>query len=116
MQSYDPMNPPTEDPKWLPDSHGEFQFYDVITFKDDESYHADSKNWLARQREAYDEIVARFLKKGLITSEQTATPLKIKMYGIDVRKPSAHSNVTYLKEAPWDAIMPRQTEISWIGD
>jgi hypothetical protein len=94
-QSYDPMNPPTEDPKWLPDSHSEFQFYDVITFKDDESYHADSKNWLARQREAYDEIVAGFLKKGLITSEQTATPLKIKMYGIDVRKPSAHSNVTY---------------------
>jgi hypothetical protein len=91
------------------DNRAEFQFYEVITFRDDEAYHADLKRWIARQHAVYEEIVAGLTKKGLITSEQAAEPMKINMFAINTRKPSAHSNVTCLKEAPRDDVVPKQT-------
>jgi hypothetical protein len=114
-RSYDPWNPPVNSPRRTRDSQDEFQFYDVIAFKDDESYHAQLKAWLAQQREVYNEIVDSLVKKGLITSEQGAKPMRMNIYGIDVRSRSAHSNVTFLKEAPWNDVVPRDTEVTWIG-
>ena len=114
-RSYDPWHPPIRSPNVARDSHSAFQFYDVIIFKDDESYHAQLKGWLARQREVYREIVAGLVKKGLITSERAAKPMRINIYGIDSRRPSAHSNVTFLKEAPWSDVVPENTEVMWIG-
>jgi hypothetical protein len=106
---------PIRSPNVARDSHSEFQFYDVIIFKDDESYHAQLKGWLARQREVYREIVAGLVKQGLITSERAAKPMGMNIYGIDARRPSAHSNVTFLKEAPWSDVVPENTEVMWIG-
>lgn len=114
-RSYDPWNPPIRSPNGARDSQSEFQFYDVITFKNDDSYHAQLKDWLARQREVYGKIVTRFVKKGLITSEQATKPMRMNIYGIDTRRPSAHSNVTFLKEPPWNDVAPKDTEVIWIG-
>ena len=113
-RSYDPWNPPFRSP-WTRDAQREFQFYDIIAFKNDESYHAQLKSWLARQREVYDEIVAGLVKKGLISSDQATKPMRMNIYGIDTRRPSAHSNVTFLKEAPWSDVVPENTEVMWIG-
>jgi len=113
-RSYDPWNPPFRSP-WTRDTQREFQFYDVIAFKNDESYHAQLKSWLARQREVYDEIVAGLVKEGLISSEQATKPMRMNIYGIDARRPSAHSNVSFLKEAPWNDVVPPGTEVTWIG-
>jgi hypothetical protein len=115
-RSYDLRNPAVATRTELsPESHDEFSFYKLIVVKGDESYHAELKNWLARQREAYSKVVAGLFARGLITSEQAAMPLKIKMYGMDMRTHSGHPNVTILDKAPWDDVTPRQTEISWIG-
>ena len=114
-RSYDPWNPPIRSPNLARDSQSEFQFYDVIIFQDDDSYHAQLKGWLARQREVYTEIVAGSVKKGSITSEEAAKPMRMNIYGIDTRRPSAHSNVTFLKEAPWNDVVPEDTEVMWIG-
>jgi hypothetical protein len=113
-RSYDPWNPPFRSP-WALDTQREFQFYDVIAFKNDESYHAQLKSWLARQREVYDEIVAGLVKKGLISSEQATGPMRMNIHGVDTRRPNARSNVTFLKEAPWNDVVPRGTEVTWIG-
>lgn len=86
-RSYDPWNPPIRSPNLARDSQSEFQFYDVIIFQDDDSYHAQLKGWLARQREVYREIVAGLVKKGLITSEEAAKPVRMNIYGIDTRRP-----------------------------
>lgn len=114
-RSYDPWNPPIRSPNGARNSQSQFQFYDVITFKDDDSYHAQLKGWLARQREVYGEIAAGFVKKGLITSEPATKPMRMDIYGIDSRRPSAHSNVSFLKEAPWNDVVPRDTQVTWIG-
>jgi hypothetical protein len=113
--SYDPWNPPIRSPNVARDNQNEFHFYDVFVFKDDDSYHAQLKGWLARQREVYSEIVAGLVKKGLITSERAAKPMRMDVHGIDTRRPSAHSNVSFLKEAPWSDVVPENTEVVWIG-
>lgn len=114
-RSYDLWNPPFRSPNVTRDSHSEFQFYDVIIFMDDESYHAQLKGWLARQREVYREIVAGLVQKGLIAAERAAKPMRMNIYGIDARRRSAHSNVTFLEEAPWSDVVPENTDVMWIG-
>lgn len=113
-RSYDPWNPPFRSP-WPCDSQREFQFYDVIIFKDDESYHAQLKGWLARQREVYREILAGLVKKGLISPEDATKPMRMNIRGIDTRRVSAHSNVAFLTEAPWNDVVPPGTAVTWIG-
>src|ERR1700747_1840440 len=104
---------PASQPNGARDRQSEFQFYDVITFKDDDSYHAQlKKGWLARQREVYGEIAAGLVRKGLITSRQATKPMRINIYGIDVMRPSAYSNVTFLKEVPWSDVVPQDTEVT----
>ena len=108
-----------------------FQFYELITIRDKEradsesqqpttaldekGYHAELKNWIAAQREVYQKIVEGMRRKNLIIDEQMKQPLKIEIYGVDSRMPSAHSNVTFLAKAPWNDLAPPDTDISWAG-
>jgi len=132
-RSYDPFNPGMAGER-MSFTHGTqdwFQFYELITIRDKEradsesqqpttaldekGYHAELKNWIAAQREVYQKIVEGMRRKNLIIDEQMKQPLKIEIYGVDSRMPSAHSNVTFLAKAPWNDLAPPDTDISWAG-
>jgi hypothetical protein len=113
--SYDLWNPIDYAGPDMADRLREFQFYQVIIYHDDASYHEALKSWFATQREVYDRILAGLLKKRLIGPEESSKPMRINVSGIDERMPSAHSNVTFLNAAPWDDLTPRNTSIFWIG-
>jgi hypothetical protein len=116
-RSYDLLNPGSGVGTTLSTNrHGEFQFYETIVFRDDEQYHANLKDWIAKQRSAYDEIIVGLLKKGLITSGQAAEPLTIDVYGSDRRMSLTRSNASFLKDAPWEDLAPKDTQISWVGN
>jgi hypothetical protein len=113
--SYDLWNPVDYAGLNAADRLREFQFYKVVMYRDDSSYHEESKSWFATQHDVYARILAGLLKKRLIGREEASRPMRIDVRGIDERMPSAHSNVTFLTAAPWDDLTPPNTSISWNG-
>lgn len=114
-RSYDLLNPGSGVGTTLSTNrHGEFQFYEAIAFRDDEQYHANLKDWIAKQRSAYDEIIVGLLNKGLITSGQAAEPLTIDMYGSDRRMSTMRPKSNFPKQAPSEDLVPKDTQISWV--
>jgi hypothetical protein len=129
----DAWNPGLSDGRWgaNPAKDRWFQFYDMITVRDgnrarvegevadpqmvadEEGVHAELKEWIAGQAEIYRRIVEGLRSKNLITEEDAKRPLKIRISGIDSRKASAHSNVTFIEQAPWEDLTPAGAEMEW---
>lgn len=128
-QSFDDENPGFGGEKLSSaERQNAFQFYRIIAAGEpgggiperiepavpsEASYRAELKNWLATERGVYQRIVEGLREKGLITEGHAKRPLRMVVDGIDYRMRSAHSNVTFIKKAPWDDLAPPDTSISW---
>jgi hypothetical protein len=117
-QSFDLWNPGSAFPP-APSDHKAFHFYRIFIATSEEQYHEELRSWLADQHGVWSSIVRGMREKNIITEEQARRPLRIKMFGVDLRRKSLERQnpptpqKPSITQAPFADIVPEGTVIAW---